>query len=102
MKVFYRPEMVAKTNSLSPSSYKPKLVVEDWLADPLIDVEICDFPPATKAQICLAHDPDFVGGFSIVKSKMGLVTWTKQSQILYRTPVGHCWPLLRVLSSTKK
>lgn len=62
MKVFYRPEMVAHTDSVSPSSYKPKLVVEDWLTDPLIDVEICSFQPATFSQLCTAHDPDFVTG----------------------------------------
>lgn len=62
MKVFYRPEQVAVTNSMSPSSYKPLLVVEDWCSDPLINIEICGFEPATRSQLALAHDPDFVAG----------------------------------------
>lgn len=62
MKVFYRPEMVARINSVSPSAYKPELVVQDWLADDLIDVEICSFEPATFSQLCTAHDPAFVRG----------------------------------------
>ena len=38
MKVFYRPEQVAiNANDYSPSAYKPKQVVEDWLASGLID-----------------------------------------------------------------
>lgn len=62
MKVFYRPEMSAYTKSLSPSSSKPQWVVQDWLNDPQINCEICTFPPATRAQICLAHDEDYVDG----------------------------------------
>ena len=62
MKVFYRPEMSAKTESFSPSSSKPQWVVQDWLNDPSIHCEICSFPPATRAQIYLAHDEDYVDG----------------------------------------
>jgi acetoin utilization deacetylase AcuC-like enzyme len=62
MKVFYRKEMSAATESFSPSSSKPSLVVADWQNDPLISCEICTFPPATRAQISLAHDEDFVDG----------------------------------------
>ncbi len=62
MKVFYRPEMSASTDSFSPSSSKPRLVVQDWLNDPLIACEICSFPPATQAQLSLAHDADYVAG----------------------------------------
>jgi len=62
MKVFYRPEMSASTESFSPSSSKPRLVVQDWQNDPLISCEICSFPPATRIQIELAHDRDFVDG----------------------------------------
>jgi len=62
MKVFYRPEMSANTESFSPSSSKPRLVVEDWLNDPQISCEICSFPPATFQQLTLAHDADYVSG----------------------------------------
>jgi acetoin utilization deacetylase AcuC-like enzyme len=62
MKVFYRPEMVAFTDSYSPSSSKPRWVVEDWQNDPQINCEITGFEPATFSQLCEAHDPDFVAG----------------------------------------
>ncbi len=62
MKVFYRPEMSAFTESFSPSSNKPKSVVADWLNDSQIACEICSFPPATQAQLSLAHDADYVSG----------------------------------------
>lgn len=62
MKVFYKPQMAAQTRSLSPSAFKPKLVVEDWISDPQITIEICDFEAASENQLCLAHDPDYVQG----------------------------------------
>lgn len=62
MKVFYRPEMISQPRSYSQSAIKPRLVVNDWLANkvlrPHIDVE--SFPPADVDEIKLAHDPDFV------------------------------------------
>ena len=60
MKVFYRPEQVARISSYSPSALKPRLVVEDWLKIPLLKIEICSFEPASPDQIALAHDTDFV------------------------------------------
>jgi acetoin utilization deacetylase AcuC-like enzyme len=62
MKVFYRPEQVAATSSFSLSPLKPKLVVQDWVADPLINAEICTFEPAEEAVIAMAHDARFVRG----------------------------------------
>jgi acetoin utilization deacetylase AcuC-like enzyme len=62
MKVFYRPEQVAATSSFSLSPLKPKLVVQDWVADPLIHAEICTFEPAEEAVIAMAHDARFVRG----------------------------------------
>ncbi len=62
MKVFYRPEMSAFTESFSPSSSKPRLVVQDWQNDPQINCEICSFSPATFQQLKLAHDGDYVDG----------------------------------------
>jgi hypothetical protein len=37
-------------------------VVADWLADPLIHVEICSFEPARFSTLTLAHAPMFVCG----------------------------------------
>ncbi len=62
MKVFYRPEMSAFTESFSPSSSKPRLVVADWQKDSQINCEICSFQPATFQQLTLAHDADYVSG----------------------------------------
>ena len=62
MKVFYRPEQVAPTTSFSPSSLKPRLVVEDWLAIPELKVEVCGFDPVSTGQLSLAHDPKYVRG----------------------------------------
>jgi acetoin utilization deacetylase AcuC-like enzyme len=62
MKVFYRPEQVATSCQPSPSALKPRLVVADWLADPLINAEICSFEPTRTKTLCLAHDPAFVRG----------------------------------------
>jgi acetoin utilization deacetylase AcuC-like enzyme len=62
MKVFYRPEQFARTTSYSPSAHKPRLVVEDWLADGLINIEVCGFDPVTERQLALAHSPEYVRG----------------------------------------
>ena len=62
MKVFYRPEQVATSHLPSPSAFKPKLVVADWLARPDINAEICSFEPVSAQTIMLAHDPQFVRG----------------------------------------
>ena len=62
MKVFYRPEQVASSYLPSPSALKPRLVVADWLADPLINAQVCSFEPASTKTLCLAHDPAFVRG----------------------------------------
>ena len=60
MKVFYRPEQVATSRQPSPSALKPRLVVEDWLADPKVNAEICTFEPVDARVISFAHDPDYV------------------------------------------
>ena len=71
MKVFYRPEQVATSNQPSPSALKPRLVVADWLADPLIDADICSFEPISSKTIMLAHDPQFVRGVLSGRLKNG-------------------------------
>ncbi len=62
MKVFYRPEQVATSRQPSPSALKPRLVVADWIQDPLIHADICTFEPARSETIALAHDTRFVQG----------------------------------------
>jgi acetoin utilization deacetylase AcuC-like enzyme len=62
MKVFYRQEQAARTTSFSPSAFKPKLVLADWLQHPEFNIEVIGFEPVTQEQIALAHDAQFVRG----------------------------------------
>ncbi len=62
MKVFYRPEQVARTSSFSPSALKPRLMVEDWLKRTELSIEVLSFESATPEQLMLAHDAAFVRG----------------------------------------
>lgn len=57
--VFYRPEMVARPRSYSPSAEKPARVVDDWLALGL-PIELIAPEPVSEAELGRAHDPDFV------------------------------------------
>jgi len=59
MKVFYDSKMSTPSGGYSPSGSKPAAVVADWQAHDL-DIEIVGFKPATREQLCLAHDPSFV------------------------------------------
>lgn len=61
MHVFYRPEQVADTASISRSTLKPRLVVEDWKAQGF-DLQIHSFEPVTREDFKLAHHADFVDG----------------------------------------
>lgn len=74
MPVYYRPEMSAtNSKSFSPSASKPKLAVEDWLADPFISerIEVHSFEPATIDDLCLAHSREYVEGVMSLKDKNG-------------------------------
>lgn len=73
MKVFYRPEQVASnTATFSPSAYKPKLVVEDWLAHGLIQPEdIQSFEPVSRDDLKRVHDPQMVDDVLDLKRRNG-------------------------------
>ncbi|MEX2149686.1 MAG: hypothetical protein WD793_05700 [Steroidobacteraceae bacterium] len=58
--VFYSDEMLADSDSISPSARKPKAVVDAWKLAGL-PIELRPIVPATVEDLCLAHDPDFVG-----------------------------------------
>jgi len=61
MKVFFNEKQtVSDGNGFSPSAGKPTLVVEQWKK--LVNVEIVNFEPATKKELCLAHRNEFVEG----------------------------------------
>jgi acetoin utilization deacetylase AcuC-like enzyme len=60
LKVFYRDEQtVSDLTSFSPSAGKPAKVVDYWLRQNL-PISLESFAPLTEAQLCLAHDPQFV------------------------------------------
>lgn len=73
MKVFYRPEQVASnTAAYSPSAYKPKLVVNDWLAHGLIDEQdIESFEPVRRADLKRVHNPQTVHDVLDLKRRNG-------------------------------
>ncbi len=70
MKVFYRTEQTANVrNYLSPSMYKPALVVADWQEK--FNPEICAFEPVTREQLYEVHDPAYVDGVLDLKRDNG-------------------------------
>lgn len=59
--VFYRPEMVADTESFSPSAGKPAAVVADWKAHDL-PIAVTSFTPVSSQVLSLAHEESYVAG----------------------------------------
>jgi acetoin utilization deacetylase AcuC-like enzyme len=56
--VFYSDELLAESDTRSPSASKPRPVVEGWLAAGM-PIEVHPIIPATYEDLCLAHDPAF-------------------------------------------
>lgn len=59
--VFYSDELLAESDTRSPSASKPRPVVEGWLAAGM-PIEVHPIIPAAYEDLCLAHDPGFVLG----------------------------------------
>jgi acetoin utilization deacetylase AcuC-like enzyme len=59
--VFYRPEMTATSRFFAPGTFKPAACVEDWRRCGLMN-HARDFAPASRDDLCLAHDPRYVDG----------------------------------------
>jgi len=57
--VFYTPKMVAAIESFSPSSSKPKYVMQSWLRLG-VPISVMEPLPITTAQLYLAHDRQYV------------------------------------------
>jgi acetoin utilization deacetylase AcuC-like enzyme len=57
--VFFSDKMVANAESFSPSAGKPALAVKAW-QDEGLPVEILDPVPCTQAELCRAHDKQYV------------------------------------------
>lgn len=60
--VFFRPEAVASSRFFAPGTFKPGACVADWVNDNNLAVEVLSYLPATREQLCLAHDPAYVDG----------------------------------------
>lgn len=59
--VFFRREMTAASRFFAPGTFKPAACVDDWQATGL-PIEVRDFEPVSRADLCLAHDPRYVDG----------------------------------------
>ncbi len=59
--VFYAANLLADAESFSKSAGKPRLVVEEWRHAGL-EIDVRPVPPASEADLCLAHDPEYVRG----------------------------------------
>jgi hypothetical protein len=68
--VFYSEEMLADSDSFSPSAGKPKAVVDAWKLAGL-PIGLRPNVPATLEDLSLAHDPDFVRAILVGDSANG-------------------------------
>lgn len=59
--VFFRPELMATSRFFAPGTFKPAACVQDWIEHRL-PIAVCSFEPATVADLCLAHDKQYVEG----------------------------------------
>jgi acetoin utilization deacetylase AcuC-like enzyme len=59
--VFYDEAMIADSESYSPGSSKPRPVVQACLHQQL-SIEVKAFPPVTREDLFLAHNPEYVSG----------------------------------------
>ena len=62
LNVFYRPEQCALQSSFSPSSGKPRYVVNDWVSRFGASVNVCEFEPVGREAFKLVHDAAMVDG----------------------------------------
>jgi acetoin utilization deacetylase AcuC-like enzyme len=75
--VLFAPEMVAEAKA-SPSAGKPPLVVERWRARGL-PIEVRRPEPVSEADLCRAHDPEFVRGVLELRIRNGF--WTTDARV---------------------
>ena len=59
--VFYREEMLAHSDSFSPSAGKPRHVVTAWTSASM-PIRIESYPRASLEELCRCHDPAYVRG----------------------------------------
>ncbi|MBI4695268.1 MAG: hypothetical protein HY749_14715 [Gammaproteobacteria bacterium] len=71
--VFFTQRMVAEQQGGSPSAAKPGLVLRSWQAM-RAPIELLDPAAATRAELCLAHDPEYVDGILSSRVENGFGT----------------------------
>ena len=59
--VFFRDELNARSRFFAPGTFKPAACVDDWIAHGL-PIKLHDFKPASRDDLCLAHDAEYVDG----------------------------------------
>lgn len=69
--VFFVPEMVADSKSLSPSSAKPPAVVAEWVRAFGDKIDVRSFDPVTPDQLKLVHEAGHVDGILSGRRKNG-------------------------------
>ena len=75
--VFYNPKMFVEEAQPSPSSKKPRLLVEQWL-DNHYPIEIIDFPALEVEKFYLAHERRHVDDILSLRKKNGMQTRSAQ------------------------
>lgn len=60
--IYYNPLMVKENTGFSPSSYKPKEVINDWQSQFPSDIKIHDISPLLKESFYKIHSRDYVDG----------------------------------------
>jgi acetoin utilization deacetylase AcuC-like enzyme len=68
--VFYADDMLANSDSRSPSASKPKPVVDSWRHAGL-PIQLRPVVPATVDELCLAHDRAFVQAILLGEAENG-------------------------------
>lgn len=95
--VFFDARMAVEQQHFAPGADKPRLAVEDWI-DHDLAIAICDFEPASLAQLYAAHDRAYVDGVLAGRISNGFANrspsvaatlpWTSGSM---RAAARHAW-----------
>ncbi len=71
--VFFRPEMLAHVNSMSPSASKPGYVMDSWLKL-CVPLDIHEAPPVTRDMLRRAHETAYVDNVLSCRTANGFGT----------------------------
>ena len=88
IKVFFTNNMLKENKSFSPSSYKPKLVLKDWMSSYSNQLEVSTFNKLSVEDLYLAHDKKYVDGVLNGKIKNGFGFKDKEFSKTFYYTVG--------------